>query len=476
MLGLALIVGGWLRLSNLGAREMSGDEGASWAAAAAPTAGDVIRLQTRLNPGKLALHELAMHAWMSAFGDGLATMRALPAALGTFAILLVFFVTRELASISERDTDRNAAARIEVAADADRHVLSSDDRTAVAALSALIFAVNLVTIKYSREARMYPMLLAAALAQVAFFLRAARLGGLPNYLGVAVFTALSLAAQFMAALVVATEGLWLLYVVWRERWRLDAPQVQRAWRLVVAFVAAVALLSPFIPAGLSASEKAVNVGTLTWIKTPPSWEPFALFNKASGTFAFPVMGALAAWGAYRQWRRARDAVRFALLWMWAPVVMLMLVSYLMTPVFVERYMLSCFVAFFILIALGIWELPSNAARLSALVLVVALALGHVYAYDRKPHDFQWREAAAVAASRLEAGQSIAVAPPYAFNVVRYYLRAQTAADKIVPALNETGASVLIIGYQGVPPEKAAALSRAYPRLIAHLRGLTVRER
>ena len=95
--------------------------------------------------------------------------------------------------------------------------LTRDDVKTIAGLSALLFAVNLVTIKYSHEARMYPLMLAAILAQVAMFLRALRIGGLANYAAVVVLTALAIASNFAALLIPATEGLWLA-VYNRARW------------------------------------------------------------------------------------------------------------------------------------------------------------------------------------------------------------------------------------------------------------------
>lgn len=476
-LAVAVVAGGWLRFANLGGRQMSADEGASWASAAAPTAAAVVRLEARLNPGKLAVNALALHVWMSAFGDSLAAMRSMSAALGTLSILLVFFVTRELVEISQGATaDAAVQHRAGPAARRIRYALSDRDGTAVAALSALVFAVNLVTIKYSQEVRMYALMLAASLAQVTFFLRATRRGGLANYAGVAVFTALSLAAQLMTSLMIAAEGLWMLDGLWRARWNLATAWNGRLWRIAAAFAAGIVLLSPMLLPGLAVSEKALDKGELGWITMPAVWEPAAFFNKASGTFSFPVLATLAAFGAYRGWNRARDTVRFALLWMWAPVLMMLAISYVITPVFVERYVLACFAPFFILAALGIWELPSNRARLGALALMAALALGHIYSYDQKPHDFQWREATKIAASTVGADQTIAVAPPYAVDVARYYLRDGTGRDKLTPDSDDPEARVVIISRQGVLPKTDAALTHAYPRLIAELRGIKVRAR
>src|SRR6185437_6171997 len=124
------------------------------------------------------------------------------------------------------------------------------------------------------------------------------------------------------------------------------------------------------------------------------------------------------------WSRSRDGVEFALIWMLAPPLLLMGISLLLRPVFVERYLLSCFVPFFLLVAIGINQTGALRSKLTALAIVSAFALGHVHAYERKPHDAQWREAATIAAAGTANNASIAVAPGYAVNVVRYYLRAR----------------------------------------------------
>ena len=66
---------------------------------------------------------------------------------------------------------------------------------------------------------MYPLMLAAILAQVAMFLRALRVGGLANYAAVVVLTAIAIASNFAALLIPATEGLWLVYIIARAGWR-----------------------------------------------------------------------------------------------------------------------------------------------------------------------------------------------------------------------------------------------------------------
>ena len=427
---------------------MSPDEGASWAAASAPTAAEVIARQPLLNPGELPVHDLMLHGWILLFGSSLSAMRSLSAAFGTFSILLVYLVVCELFAES---------------------ALTRDDIKLVAGLTALVFAVNLVTIKYSREARMYPLMLAAILAQVAMLLRAIRVGGLANYAAVVVLTAISIASNFAAVLIPATEGLWLLYLIVRA----DNAKRRRAWTIALALAGAGLILVPKLFSPLHAAATG-SVGG--WRKLPAWYEPFALFNKATGSFAFPFLAALAIWGAVHGWRRgARDAVGFALLWMWAPPLMMVAASYTIAPVFVERYALSCFVPFFILAALGIFELPTDLVRAGALTLAVAFSAGHIVSYDRKPHDAQYREAIALADSALKPGEVMTAVPSYAIEVVRYYLPPDQL-DRAVRYNQSASAAVLILGDQNLAPGAAQSYKKEYPQVIARIRGVTVLRR
>ena len=431
---------------------MSPDEGASWAAASAPSAAEVIARQPSLNPGELPVHDLLLHEWMTFFGSSLAAMRALSAAFGVASILLVYLVVCELFEGSE---------------------LTRDDIKIVAGLSALVFAVNLVTIKYSHEARMYPLMLAAILAQVAMFLRALRVGGLSNYVAVVILTALAIASNFAALLIPATEGIWLFYIIARARWRPDNAKARRAWVIAIALAAAGLILVP----RLFSSLHAASAGSLGgWRKLPAWYEPFALFNKATGSFAFPILAALAIWGVIRGWRRrVRDSIGFALLWMWTPPLMMVAASYTIAPVFVERYALSCFIPFFILVALGIFELPGDLVRAAALALAVAFSLGHIVSYDRKPHDAQYLEAIAAADSALRPGEVMTVVPSYAIQVLRYYLPPDQL-DRAVRYDPSAPAAVLIVGDQNLAPGAAQSYRNEYPHVVARLRGVTVMRR
>ena len=382
------------------------------------------------------------------FGGTIAAQRALSAALGTLSIVIVFWITWELCT-------------------------PRDDTLAVAALGALVYAVNLITIKYTREARMYPVMLIATLLQVGFFVRASRRGGILAYVGTAFFAIFAIAANFAAALIPATEGLWLLYLLARSGVRPQAPESRRAWILIASLAIAAVAFFALAMSALRGATTAVENGAITWIKPPALWEPFALFNKATGTFGFPILAVVAAYGAFRRWSTDRDSVAFCLLWMWAPPVLMVVASYAVTPLFVERYALSCFVPFFILAGFGIWSLGDLRWRAAALAVVVAISLGHIAVFNRKAHDAEWREAAMLGAANLHPGETLTAVPGYSISVVRFYLPDAEQTRTITLKRGDHDASVVLLRDHGVSPAVNRTIREEYPTVLGTLRGVVV---
>jgi 4-amino-4-deoxy-L-arabinose transferase-like glycosyltransferase len=454
----AVIVGAWLRFHDLGQRELSADEGATWAAAAAPSPSEVVRLQALFNPGKLPVHELLLHFWMANFSDSAVAMRALSALLGTLAIALVFIVAREIFK-----EEREGGGEL------------------IAAAGAMIFAVSLVTIKYSREARMYPLLLCATLVQVWFFVRVSRRPVSGELIALTIFTAVILATHFTSAFLVAAQGLWL---IWSVLWR--GSNLKAASLAAAGLIAGLVLLGPTLPSAIRSSASAVNSGAVDWIPRPTLWEPLAILNKASGSIAFPIIAGLAIFGAVRRWNHGAETVQFLLAWLWLPMILELGVSYALKPLLLERYVLGCFVPFMILAGAGILEVAAlKTARgaprydhlLALLAVASAVSIGHLVAYQGKFHDAQWREATSAAIASAN-DNVIAVAPGYACNVVRFYAPSQARA-RIVPASNDhsadKGAKVLIVSDQGMTDALRNEIEGEYPSVIDQFRGLQLRK-
>jgi len=457
---LALTVGAFLRLDNLGALEMSADEGATWAAADAPSIRDVIAIQQTHNAGKLPLHDLILHGWIAVFGDGLVAMRSLSALCGILTIALVFPLTREIFRVGNLEAATH---------------LARDEVDMVAALSALICAVSLVTIKYERELRMYGLLLALAMAHLWAFLRALRLQSLVNYVALALLTSALVAVNMVTTSMLAVEGIWLVRI-------LTNPQIDyrdRTRAVVIAgisILAGIVILSPALYVPFLIGREVVASGRMNWLVAPAWWEPAAFFNKGTGSVAFPVLFAFVAWGVWRAWRDERGALEFILLLMWAPPILLIIGSYVWRPMFLERYALYSFPAFFILVALGIWELSSNFSRIAATVIVVILAFGHIHSYFKKTHDIDWQQAARVAQAALRPDQTVAVTPSYAVEVVRYYIDPLLRKSAVGSDEATNQSALAILAEERINATATAQVHRDYPRLLARERGVVVLSR
>ena len=467
LLALALMLGAGLRFYRLGAAELSADEAASWAGAAAPDLRAVVERQRLLDPGKLALYDVVLHGWIGLGGDGVGSMRALSAMLGTFAIVMVFMATRELM------LDLGGAEEIR------RAELG-------AALAALIAAVNLTLADQARTVRMYPLTLVLELAQVACFLRAVSArargpGRIASLAGAAGFGALAIASNFTAALPIAAEAMWLGWVAVRRRdgARASAMDGLRLLSPALALCAGMALLGPMAPMAGRTSIAMVHAGVLDWSHLRPPWWPLEMMRSASGKAPFLVLLPLAIYGGWRMGRDGNGAAPgFVLWWMLAPVALVMAVSYAVTPFEEMRYVISSVAVFFILAGIGLAAIDDARLRLALLVLVVALSLDHVRRDFIRPQYVQWREATALALAARAPGGTIAVVPAYAVNVVRYYLppRLRASAEE-AGGQCEMRQRTLILGGQGtLAPARLAALRDCDPLVVGRLRLVEVRKR
>jgi hypothetical protein len=318
-------------------------------------------------------------------------------------------------------------------------------------------------------------MLALTLAHLWLFLRALRLRSLIDYVLLALLTAGLVAINPVTLLVLVVEGIWLFAILVSPRIHYR-DRIRSVFLAGTAILAGLVILAPALYGPLAAGREAVSAGKFDWLVTPPWWEPAAFFNKATGSVAFLFLFALAAWGVWKGWRRARGAIAFALLIMWAPPLILVAGSLLWRPMFIERYAIYSFPPFFILIALGIWELDSNAARAGAAVAVVLLSLGHLYSYSRKTHDVDWREAARIAQARIRPDETIAVAPAYAVEVVRYYAYPQLRGNPVGfdPAADHS--AVAILAEHGVNQAVTARIHDDYPHVLERASGVVVLSR
>jgi hypothetical protein len=460
LLALAVVLGAYYRFHKLGQWDMNGDEAVAWEAAMKPALRRVTATFWRLeNGGKLPLYHIALHEWVRFFGDSLFAMRAMSAALGTLAIVLLFFAVRE------------AGRSLGGAAGAEAGEVGG-------AFAALICALNLTIIASDRTAREFPLLTAAELAQIIFFLRAQRRGGWMNYLGIAVFTAIMLPTNYTASFLLAAEALWLSGLL-VTGWAGSA----RARELAIfatgfAVCAGLVMLAPLLPEILASSRQAVAAGAVDWIKLQPIAWPYTVFRDVVGNWRlFAVLEVLIAFGLFWQWRSAgRVAWAFLAVWMVGPVLTVYLVTYLIEPMEFPRYVLIAFVGMFALAGFGAGSVRGTAARVALVALIIHLAAPLARNWFKIPRDGAWRQAAALAMQNAGGGE-IAVCPSYNLPVVRFYLPPASRAGAVGMDEKCSSAPVMILSGRGViADQEYSAAQVCYPRLIARLQLVEVRAR
>jgi hypothetical protein len=457
MLAIALVLGTALRFYRLGAEEMSTGEALAWTAADAPKVIDVIKTGLRLDSGKLALYDIAEHYWIMLFGDQIGALRMLSAALGSLTIIFLFVSMREMLGVLDQ--------------------FAPDEAELVAALGALLFACNLALLKQDRNARMYALMLLLVVAQIWFFIRAHRRPGALNFIVAALLTTLAIASNFTASLVFAAESAWLGYVLWSGLEGISIVRPAMALGLGALFFAPLW----FAVSGLEVG--AFHTGAVIWVERQPPWWPLSALKGMSGNSSFGPFLALAIFGTWWQWRRARTAVRFILCWLVLPFAMILVISYAITPFMVERYVLSSFIAFLALVALGLASIRNRLLRYALLAVVLEQSGVHIYHYWHAPQDIQWREAGEFAEAIVPKGKSIAVMPGgETLYVLHYYLRdrgmdiigaSATIGQKSRIKSFSCGPEPIAIVQLDLPEQSLKGIRSCYPRTLKKLRHIEV---
>jgi len=455
LLAVAVILGAHYRFHRLARWDMSSDEGASRAAASLSTLGEVVAEEQRLDPGKLALYDVTLHEWIRAFGDSLFALRAMSAVLGTIAMVLLFVAVRE---VCRSLGDESSAAIGELAG----------------AFSALIYATNVVVVVSDRTARMYPMLVAAELLQITFFVRAQRRGASADYVGTAIFTATMIAINFTSSFLLFAEALWLggLLVA---RWTGAGAGRLAIVRPGLAMAAGVALLAPLLPGMFADSEHAVRTCAIDWIKMQPMSWSFTILRDLAGPALFWIFAAVAVFAVWRHWHSTRAVLGFLVLWMVGPLIAAFAVTYLIRPMEFPRYVLIAFLGMFAFAGFGAAAVRSTALRIAFAILIVHLSVPQVRDRLRNFHELGWREAAVLAMRETAPGDRIAVYTYKSVGVVRYYLPSDRRADAVGMGDECGSVRVLIIRDQGPLSAQNVPVARTcYPHIFALVHAIQVR--
>lgn len=389
LLRVIVLIGSFLRVFRIGAESLWLDEAYSVHFVSTMRMSELI-LELPGMDNSPPLYYMLLDVWTVIFGVSETSIRLLSALFGVCTIVVIYMIGSEL--YSER----------------------------VGLLSAGLLSLSSFHIWYAQDARMYTLLALLASLSFLFLIRWSNDVDNPKYAALYVLSTVAVGYTHVFGLfVILSQSVFVFGKEFLSEDGVDRTAVVR-WVAIQASVGV--LLLPYLRILLT---RVITDGGQTWVRLPPVGyivtTPLAYFGTSTVLEWNPVVrfGLLALIGVlsiaalsplvYRLLGRdppsrslsfdGRDesaGIRTSLLlasWVLIPIVVPILISYTITPIYVQRYTIAASIGLFILVAKGIYSVPRPSARFVVMVLLLAALIQPLpsdYSTDQKE---QWRESA-----------------------------------------------------------------------------------
>lgn len=330
---------------DLGGKSLGASEAYSALAAGQPDAGAVIRTALRFDPGTPPLYHLLLHWFCAAFGRGELSLRGFSAIWGIADLLMLFVLGGELFSAE----------------------------TALAA--ALIWAFNPFAIVLAQWARMYSMLIALSIGQLAILWRLRQRTTAAGVLACGVAGAAMLYTHLGAILLLGAEAAMLARGSLRRR-------EGAAWS---ALGITLVLFLPFVPVAFTQFHRILFGHWYDWIGTAHSGS--TVFNTAvvvatSGLVLGLILGP-------RFESDPQEPIRWCATWLTIPILALTAGSVVVRPMFEARYVAASAPALTLLIARGLAAFGPRLRNLVTAGFVTAFLV--MFPFFHRTQGECWRE-------------------------------------------------------------------------------------
>ncbi len=342
LLGAAL-----LYFYNLGAKGLGASEAYSALAAGRPDAGAVIRTALRFDPGTPPLYHLLLHWFCAAFGRSEFSLRAFSAIWGLGDLLMLFVLGSELFGTE----------------------------TALAAVAILAF--NPFAVVLARWTRMYSMLIALSIGQLAILWRLQRRATLPSVLACGVAGAAMLYTHLGAMLLLGAEAAMLARGSFRRR-------EGAAW---IALGITLVLFLPFVPVAFTQFHRILFGHWYDWIGIARGGS--TVFKTAVGIATAGVVLGLTLGPRFES--DPQEPIRWCVVWLAIPTLSLAAGSELIRPMFEVRYVAASAPALALLVARGLDAFGTRLRNLATAAFVTAFLV--MFPFCHWAQGERWREMA-----------------------------------------------------------------------------------
>jgi mannosyltransferase len=388
LVGLALFAFA-LRVYGLTSQSLWRDEVDAVRFASQPLMG-VLAMLSR--PGENGpLYYLVLRPWLDLAGRSEFSLRFFSVVFGVLSVLLLYRVAQRL------------FPRLPL----------------VALLAGLFAATSPYLIWYSKEGKMYSLVVFASLLSMDRLLAAAEKGGWQRWLGYALVTGAAFYVHLVSVLIVPAQVVLILL--------LRGDRKGLTWRAALAgLVIITAIYLPMLAWQLPLLVQPSYVG-YDFVALPQMLASL-LTNFTLGVLQqpnwwnlMPAIGLLVA-AVFLGIRESRpSSVVFLASWMIVPIVLFYLVT-LSRPIYAPRYLIFQLPAFLLLLALGavaVWR----RTRLMGMALIGALLIMNgigLWVQERTPLKADFRAATRFVVQRLDAGDLVLFQIPHGRHSFEYY--------------------------------------------------------
>lgn len=374
-----IFVGGVFRFFDLGGESYWVDEIIMVRLASNNFASIVAEISDTARP---PMYVMAVHFWIELFGTSEVATRALSALFGTGSLVAMYLVGRELFNKQ------------------------------VALISLFLMAVSGYQIFYAQDLRYYSLFLLFTLLSFLFFVRLLKRQSYRNALFYIITTVLMFYTHTYGVFVMATQGLFLM-IMGLKAWQLTARGGMCQMLVAVA-------VAPAFMRTLGMVEQ--SEGPMDWLRMPRFQEPvISLYRYVfgydarlmPGEVAFALgffsvsMLAFVHWKGLPRWLHAaqrlpgaigkqlsqRRALLLTSVWLLCPLLLPFGLSFVLGPMYLDRYSIAAAPALYLLLAVGIMSIRNVFPRVITLGTCAILMTPGIYGYYTQDVKEQWSEVA-----------------------------------------------------------------------------------
>ena len=402
----------------------------------------------------LPLYYLLLEGWIGLVGGSPISMRLLSAVLGIAAVVVMYLVGRRLVDHQ------------------------------VGLVAAALLAVSRFHIYYAQEVRMYSLLTVLTLVSFYWLIRLRESPTRRHIAAYLISAALVVATHFFGVFVIFAQITYL--VVRLEAIAGDRLLQLRTQRLKQVYGVGLLVSPVVILAAVAAIGGAPRyhyipyptlygvIATVTDYVGYPRGTNVLIIAGVFAVFAGTALLAVVRFGdachlSIARLRGAlgsaridldatdRDALTLVFLWFVVPFGGLIILSYLVTPLFWPRYTITASLGFFLLVAFGVRNVPNRHLRTAlAIVLVIGL-VPSVALYHTNTDKEQWRAVGNTIDERAESGDFVLVMDQMTDYGVEYYVDREDVTIASVVAENSG------TGYAPTPTAEIANVTDGHGR-------------